>query len=154
MTQTRRSLLALGALGAAGLALSGCLDSGPAQLTVTARGEPGMNPGGDGADRPVTLQIIQMSGTGAFDSADVIALSQDPAGALGAEFVKSDRLVLAPGATANVTVPVDARTTTIGVVGGFIDPAGKAVRATVAAPSNDSGLTVTVGSGGVALASA
>jgi type VI secretion system protein VasD len=154
MTQNRRSFLALGALGAAGLALSGCMDSGPAQLSVTAQGEPGMNPGGDGSDRPVTLQVVQMTGTGAFNAADVIALSQDPSAALGGEFVKSDRLVLAPGGTASATVPVDPRTTVIGVVGGFISPGGKSVRATVPAPSNDSGLAISVGSGGISVSSA
>jgi type VI secretion system protein VasD len=143
----RRTLLAT---GGAALLLAAC-QGGPAQLTVSAQSSSGMNPGGDGTDRPVTLSIIQMTGTGAFNAADVISLSQDPASALGGEFVKSDRLVLAPGQSATVTVPVDTRTTVIGVAGGFIDPAGKTVRATVPAPTRNSGLVVSVDSGGISL---
>lgn len=149
MTQTRRSFLALGALGTAGLALSGCMESAPPVLAVSAQADAGANDA-----RPTTLQIVQMTGTGAFNSTDVIGLSQDPAGALGAEFVKSDRLVVAPGGAASTQVVVDARTTAIGVVGGFIDPAGKQVRATTPAPAKDSGLVISVGSGGISLAPA
>jgi type VI secretion system protein VasD len=153
MIHSRRTILAWGAFGAAGVALAGCQGGAPS-LTVSAQGASGMNPGADGTDRPVTLSIIQMSGTGAFNSADVISLSQDPAGALGQEFVKSDRLVLAPGGSASTTVPVDDRTTTIGVVAGFIAPGGKQVRQTVPAPSRDSGLMISVGSGGISVTSA
>ncbi len=151
MNLERRTFLVL---GAAGLGLAGCMgDDAPPNLSVSASGGAGMNPGPDGSDRPVTLQVVQMTGSGAFDSADYFAL-QSPSSALGGEFVKADQIVLAPGASASRVIPLDARTTMIGVTAGFRNPAGKTVRTKIAAPASDSGLMISVGSGGISLTSA
>lgn len=146
LIQRRRFLVA----GGATLVLAGCMEDAPAVLNVNAQGQAGMNRGADGSDRPVTLSVLQMSGSTAFDTADIFAL-QDPASALGGELVKADQIVLAPGGSATRAIAVQPGTTVIGVTGGFIDPAGKTVRTKIAAPADDQGLIILVGPGGISL---
>ena len=150
MIFARRSFLMT---SAAGLLLAGCGPEEPTILTVTAQGMPGMNPGAGGSDRPVTLTILQLTGSGAFDAADYFAL-QDPASALGSDLVRSDQLVLAPGGRASRDITIQPTTSVIGVVGGFINPTGRTVRSKIAAPGASQGLLITVGSGGLSLAAA
>lgn len=147
-----RRMFTLTGFAGLGFGLAACTEES-ASLAVSAQGLSGMNPGPDGSDRPVTVQVIQMSGTGAFDSADYFGL-QDPSSALGGEFVKNDQIVLAPGGSASKVIPLDPRTTAIGVTAGFRDPAGKRVRSKIPVPASDSGLMISVGSGGISLASA
>ncbi|MBU3031506.1 type VI secretion system lipoprotein TssJ [Paracoccus marinaquae] len=145
----RRILLA--AAGAAALLLAGCGgETPPTVLAVTAQGSAGMNPGPDGVDRPVTVNVLQLSGTGAFDAADYLAL-QDPATALGSDLVKADQIVLAPGATVVRSVPVQAGVTAIGVTAGFRDPTGRTVRQKIPVPAASSPVTISVGSGGLSV---
>ncbi len=148
----RRTFLIASAAGA-GLILSGCKEEPPTVVTVRAQGAAGMNPGPDGTDRPVTLTILQLTGSGAFDSADYFAL-QDPSAALGAELVKADQLVLVPGDSAIKTITIQPTTSVIGVVGGFINPTGRTVRSKVPAPGESQGLIVAVGPGGLTLTAA
>ncbi len=129
-------------------ALSGCVDKAAPNLTVKAQGVAGMNKGPDGADRPVTLNIIQMRGSGAFDGADYFAL-QDPSGTLGGDLVRVDQIVLAPGGTASKVIAVQPDTTVIGIIGGFRDPAGKQFRVKTPAPGANAGALITVGPGGL-----
>lgn len=146
----RRALLAVAGATALMLASCGPGETPPTVLAVTATGAAGMNPGPDGADRPVTVSILQLSGTAAFDAADALAL-QDPAGALGADLVKADQIVLAPGATASKAIPVQAGVTTIGVTAGFRDPSGRTTRQKIPVPAASAPVTITVGSGGLSV---
>lgn len=129
-------------------ALSGCMDKAPATLTIKAQGAAGMNRGPDGADRPVTLNIIQMRGSSAFDGSDYFAL-QDPSTALGAELVRVDQIVLAPGGSASKVITIQPDTTVIGITGGFRDPAGKQFRVKTPAPGASGGALIAVGPGGL-----
>jgi type VI secretion system protein VasD len=144
-----RRLLLVGA-GAAAV-LAGCAPT-PA-LTVSAQGVEGMNPGPDGADRPLALTVVQMRGTGAFDAADFFAL-QDPAAALGGEFVKADQIVLTPGTPVSRVIAIEEGVSAVGIVAGFRDPGGKIFRAKTAAPSRPAGVIVSVSPSGIALTSA
>lgn len=119
----RNFVISLAGLGV----LVSCGPAGPGSVTIVAQGVAGMNPGPDGSDRPLTLQIVQMRGSGAFDSKDFFAL-QDPAAALGGDFIKADAITLAPGGKANKTIGLDAGVMMIGVIAGFRDPAGKVFR--------------------------
>ncbi len=132
----RRDFL-IGTLGLGALGLSGCAPAGPGVVTVVAQGTAGMNPGPDGGDRPLTLQIVQMRSAGAFDGADFFAL-QNPQGALGGEFIKADQIALTPGAAKTLTIGLDAGTTVIGVIAGFRDPAGKVFRAKAGVSATES----------------
>ncbi len=132
------------------VALAGCKEPEATVLSVKASGAAGMNRGPDGADRPVTLTILQLRSASAFDGSDYFAL-QDPSSALGGDLVKADQLVLAPGGAAASMITVEAGTTVIGVTAGFRDPAGKQFRGKVSAPAASAGLIISVGSGGVSL---
>lgn len=138
-------------LGPAALGLVAACTPAAGAVTVMATGSAGMNPGPDGSDRPLTLQIVQMKGTGAFDGADFFAL-QDPAGALGGDLVKADQMVLTAGTGATKTIALDPATTALGVIAGFRSPAGKAFRAKSAvSPTANVTFAVEVGPGGLVL---
>lgn len=146
----RREFLTLGA-GLGLVLVAGCTPAGPGVLTVVAQGTAGMNPGPDGTDRPLTLQIIQLRGSGGFDGADFFAL-QNPQAALGADFIKADQIALVPGAPQTRSIALDAGTAVIGVVAGFRDPAGKVFRAKAGVSATESvTLSVEVGRSGVVL---
>lgn len=147
MILTRR-LMMTGTLS--GLVLAGCARGGGATLTVEAQGVEGMNPGPDGNDRPLILQIVQMSGAGAFDSADFFAL-QNPQSALGSEFISVQQLLVSPDAPQSVTVPISPAATAVGIVAGFRDPAGKNFRTKTAAPSRRGKISVAVDANGLSL---
>lgn len=148
MTLTRRSLILA---GGASFALAAC--GGPATLTVSAQGTAGMNPGPDGLDRPLVLQVVQMSGPGAFDGADFFSL-QNPEAALGADFISTEQIVLAPGGVASTTITVNEQATLIGFIAGFRDPAGKVFRAKLAAPAGAAGVIVSINGGGLTVSPA
>ncbi|HHI70852.1 MAG TPA: type VI secretion system lipoprotein TssJ [Rhodobacteraceae bacterium] len=150
MSIDRRNFIALG--GSAVL-LAGCMDA-PAAVTISAAGVNGMNPGPDGSDRPLTLTVVQLKSSSAFDSADFFAL-QNPSAALGGDLLKADQIVLTPGSNASKVIGVEAGAAFIGVIAGFRTPAGKVFRAKVPAPAKGkTGVAITVGSGGISLASA
>ena len=139
-------------IGTASLGLlASCGPAGPGSVTVVAQGTAGMNPGPDGSDRPLTLQIVQLRGSGAFDGADFFAL-QNPSGALGGDFIKGDQIALAPGGTATRSITLDPGAVMIGVIAGFRDPAGKVFRAkSSVSPTADVTFRIDVGSGGISL---
>ena len=149
--ERREFILAGSALS--GLALAGCMGPASNNMSVSVQGRAGMNPGPDGKDRPVTVTILQMSGTSAFDSADYVSL-QSPSSALGSELVKADQIVVTPGTPVSKVIPVQAGVSAIGIVGGFRDASGKVVRKKIAAPTKDSGLVIGVGSGGISVTAA
>ena len=115
-------------IGGSAVLLVACAPAGPGSVTLVAQGAAGMNPGPDGADRPLTLQVLQLRGAGAFDGADFFAL-QSPATALGGDLVKADTIALAPGGKVTKTLTLDPATALIAVVAGYRDPAGKQFRA-------------------------
>ncbi|MBB1499072.1 type VI secretion system lipoprotein TssJ [Paracoccus sp. MC1862] len=143
--------------GLSTLALTSACGGGPkppGSVDLAISGQAGANPGPGGDDRPLTLQILQLRGTAAFDAANALSL-QDPATALGAELVKVETVALAPGGTASKTLVLDPSTTAVGVVGGYRDPAGKTVRAKAAvSPTDKASFAVTVGPKGVMMAPA
>lgn len=139
--------------GGAALMLAGC-NPGPGALTVSAQAAPGMNAGPDGSDRPLTLSILQLRGAAAFDGADFFAL-QDPATVLGGDLVKADQIVLAPGATASMTIVLKSGVAVIGIVANYRDPTGKVFRTKTSAPAKgDAGIMVLVGPSGLSLETA
>lgn len=147
MTIDRRTFLAGSAAVAA---LTACMPAGPGTVTIAASGSAGMNPGPDGIDRPLTLQVVQLRGAGAFGAADFFAL-QNPGG-LGSDFIKADSIVLAPGGSATKTITLDPACTVIGVSAGFLNPAGKIFRVeSSVSPTAKVGFLVGVGPGGITM---
>ncbi len=146
----RRAFLLLA--GAAGLlAACGGGPPPPGTVAVTITGGAGMNPGPDGADRPVTVSLLRLRDAAAFTAADPFAL-QDPATALAADLVGMDQLAVAPGATASKTVTMEPEATQLGILALFRDPGGKVWRTAVAVPPGAAlTATVTLGPGGLAV---
>jgi type VI secretion system protein VasD len=145
----RRTILGGGAMLGLLAACGG--PAGPGTVSVAATGSAGMNPGPDGSDRPVTLTLVQLRGTGAFDAADVFAL-QDPATALGGDLAGTAQIALAPGGSGSAAITLDPSTTHIGIIAGFRDPAGKVFRLKApVAQGKAQALAVTVGAGGLSL---
>jgi len=98
MIDRRDFILALGATGL----LTAC-QSGPPKpsvITVNLAGDAGMNPGPGGGDRPVTVMILRLKSTGAFNSADYFALQGGAGAALGGDLIGSDTISVGPGKTA------------------------------------------------------
>ncbi len=140
-------------LGTVALGAAACVPSAGA-ATIAASGAAGMNPGPDGADRPLTLQVIQMRGTGAFDGADFFAL-QNPQAALGGDFIRVDQIAIAPGGNVSKVIGLDPSVTALGFVAGFRDPAGKTFRIkTAVSPTAKVGFQASVGPGGLTLSPA
>ena len=136
-------------LGAAGLVGACGGPAGPGAVAVTATGAAGMNPGPDGTDRPVTVQVLQLRSLGAFNAADSLSL-QDPASALGGDLISATPLAIAPGGTASANIALDPGVAAIGVVAGFRNPAGKQTRASApVGPTDQKSATISVGSGGL-----
>ena len=85
----------------------------------------------------------------AFDSADVLSL-QDPSAALGPTLLRTDQLVLAPGGSGTLDIPIVAGATAFGIVAGFRDASGKTFRAIKALPaSGNASFNITVSSAGL-----
>ena len=124
---------------------------GPASVAVNVAGQPGMNPGPDGTDRPVTVSILRLRDAGAFNSADFFAL-QDPATALAADLVGMDQIAVPPGGSAAQAVTMEPEATQLGLIALLRDPAGKVWRTAVpVAPGSTVSANVTLGPGGLAL---
>lgn len=161
MTTTNRRILLAGGGALLLFGLPGCApapaeapppaeaEAGPGSVTIAATGSAGMNPGPDGADRPITLTVLQLRATPSFETADFFAL-QSPETALGADLVSATQVALAPGATAQTTLELDPSTTAVGIVGGYRDPAGKSFRVvTPVTPGEAKTLAVGVTASGV-----
>lgn len=148
MIDRRNFIVSLCATGA----LAGCQSGppGPSAVTVNIAGQPGMNPGPDGGDRPVTVMIMRLRSTAKFNSADYFALQADAAGALGGDLIGSDQVAVAPGASVSRTITVEPEATALGFVALVREPGGRNWRTT---KSISAGSTVTVnarlGSGGI-----
>lgn len=137
--------------GAAASILASCAESGPGELALSAQGAIGMNPGPDGTDRPVTVSILQLRSTEAFNMADVFAL-QDPQANLGADLVSIDQMAVAPGTSAQKLVVAQEGAVAIGLVAGFRDPAGKTYRQVVPiAAGDEKALDISITSSGMSV---
>lgn len=139
------------ALGATGL-LAACQEGPPKPSTVTLNfsGQAGMNPGPGGGDRPLTVLIMRLKSTGAFNTADYFALQGGASAALGADLLGSDQVSVGPGATASKTITVEPEATAIGLVALVRDPTGKTWRTTKSvSPGSTVTVSVKLGSGGI-----
>jgi type VI secretion system protein VasD len=148
MIHRRGFLIALSATG-----LSACVGAPkPAMVTVALKGQPGMNKGPDGTDRPVTVLVLRLKSLGAFNSADYFALQGDPSAALGADLVGLDRIAVAPGASTSKTIGFEPEAPYMGVVALVREPDGRNWRASSPVnPKSKVTKNVTLGPGGLSL---
>jgi len=112
-----------------------------------------MNPGPDGADRPVTVSILRLRDAGAFSTAEMFALTGDPAATLPADLVGMDQVAITPGGGATRVVVMEPEATQLGLVALLREPGGRVWRvATPVAPGATASGAVRVGPGGLTLA--
>ena len=131
--------------------VSGCQSTPkPSSVTINLSGQPGMNPGPGGGERPVTVLVMRLRSTGKFNSADYFALQSNAAGTLAGDLIGSDTVAVAPGQTASKTLTVEPETAAIGLVALLRDPGGRSWRTTrsVSAGSKVT-LNVQLGAGGI-----
>jgi type VI secretion system protein VasD len=111
-----------------------------------------MNPGPDGSDRPVTMQVMRLRDIGAFNAADFFSLQEDPSGALAADLAGMEQLAVPPGGAAGTTVSVAPDAPFLALVALFRDPSGKVFRsAAPIAPDANVTADVTLGPGGMSM---
>jgi type VI secretion system protein VasD len=148
MIHRRDFLVVIGAGGLAAACQSG--PPKPSVVTVNLAGAAGMNPGPGGGDRPVTVMILRLKSTGAFNSADYFALQGGASAALGADLIGSDTVSVGPGKTASKTITVEPEATALGFVALIREPTGKTWRTTKSvSPGSKLTVNVRLGSGGI-----
>jgi type VI secretion system protein VasD len=148
MIDRREFIIALGATGLVSACQSG--PPKPSTITVNVAGQPGMNPGPGGGDRPVTVLVLRLRGTGKFNSADYFALQGDAGGALGGDLIGADQIAVGPGKTASMTITVEPEATALGFVALIREPGGRNWRTTKSvSPGSTFTVNVRLGGGGI-----
>jgi type VI secretion system protein VasD len=71
----------------------------PAVLDLTVKAGKDQNPEANGQPAPVSVHLYQLAATGAFEGAEVFALSEHEAATLGADLLQSEAFVFSPGET-------------------------------------------------------
>jgi type VI secretion system protein VasD len=74
----------------------------PAVLALTIRAGAGQNPESDGHPASVGIRLYQLGAAGAFQQADIYALSQHEQTTLGADLLAAETLTVNPGQTLRV----------------------------------------------------
>lgn len=98
----------------------------PKIVSLTLKAGTNVNPSVDGMASPVIVRIYQLSGVTGFTESDFFRLQQDASGALGAELVESESLVLPPGAVAVYQRQLGDEVRFLGITAAFRDiSAGK-----------------------------
>ncbi len=96
---TRRFLL----IAAVCLVVQGCSTPppppAPPVLTLILKSGADQNPEQNGKPAPVAVKLYQLEATGAFERADVFALSDRDTATLGADLLGSETIVQTPGQT-------------------------------------------------------
>jgi type VI secretion system protein VasD len=103
------------------LALTRCGSSPPAPpvLSLTIQAGADQNPDTAGHPAPVAIRFYELAFPAAFDRADVFALIDRPAETLGADYVASDEVIVAPGEHRTITRALKPNTRFIGVIALF-----------------------------------
>lgn len=148
MIDRRQFVVALGATGLLAACQSG--PPKPSVITVNVSGGAGMNPGPGGGDRPVTILVMRLRGTGKFNSADYFALQGDAGSALAGDLIGSDQIAVGPGKSASKTITVEPGATALGFVALIREPGGRNWRTTKSvSPGSTFTINVKLGSGGI-----
>ena len=117
MISRRTALLAL--LGPLLLSRCGSAPPPPPVLTLTIQAGADQNPDPGGHPAPVAIRIYELTATPAFERADVFALIDRQAETLGADYVASDEVIVAPGEQRTIMRELKPNTRFIGVIALF-----------------------------------
>jgi type VI secretion system protein VasD len=120
-------------------------------LTITTTAD--ANPSGSGQGAPVVLRVYQLTSTAGFDKAEFYRLLNQDAATLGADVVKRDEYLLAPGSKKTATLNPAPTVKAIAVFAAYRDFSHVVWRGTVDVPPNKTTeVTVTADAKGVTVA--
>ena len=143
---------------AAALAVWGCAAPPPppppptiVQLKLSATRDVNANPSGQGA--PVVVRVYQLASPAAFEKAEFFRLMNADATALGADLVKKDEYLLAPGTTKQAELTIPAPVKALGIMAAYRQFQSTTWRITVPIPPNKTTpAAITAGAPGLAAA--
>ena len=122
-------------------ALAGCAAPPPppppptvADLTVSTTAD--VNPTAAGQGAPVVLRIYQLASPAGFEKAEFFRLLNQDAATLGADLVKKDEYLLAPGATRTINLTPGPTVKALGVFAAYRDFQHATWRGTAEIPPN------------------
>ena len=90
-------------------------------VTISVTGSADQNPDINGAPSPVAVRIIELTGTGTFESADVFALLDHQQQTLGAEEAGTREFIISPSEHRSVTIDPKPGVTAIGLAALYRD---------------------------------
>jgi type VI secretion system protein VasD len=146
----------LGRILAFALALAGCTPPPPpptiVNLVLAASAD--VNPTASGVAAPLELRVYQLASESGFSNAGFFQLFNQDRATLGADLIKSDSFILAPGQTKTATLtPTDA-VKSIGVFAAYRNYQQATWRGSVAATAHKTtGIDVVAGRDAVVIAS-
>ncbi len=124
----------------------------PTVVNLTLTAKPGNNPGPDGQAAPVTLRVYQLASAAAFGNADFFPLYSSDSATLGADLIKRDDALLAPGQTVRRTLMPRDDAHTIGIFAGYRDFGANRWRVSADIPAHKTiDVIVTAAPGGLTL---
>lgn len=107
----------------------------------------------DGQGAPVALRIYQLGSPAGFEGAEFFRLYRQDAATLGADMVKRDEYLLAPGGSRSITLRPPDAVRAVGVFAAYRDYQNVTWRAVEAVPANKTTeMTITADGAGVAIA--
>jgi type VI secretion system protein VasD len=122
----------------------------PTVLNLTLKALPGVNPGPDGQAAPVVVRVYQLETAANFGNAEFFPLYNTDSTVLGADLVKREDIVLAPGATKTETIMPKDPVKALGIFAGFRDFQNTPWRGSTDVPPNKTtNVTITAGPAGV-----
>ncbi len=139
-----------------GAALAGCSPPPPPPpptvINMTLSAGPGANPSTTGQGAPVALRVYQLASTSAFSGAEFFQIFNQDQATLGADLLKRDDLIVAPGTSKTLSLmPLDP-VKAIGVFAAYRDYTTATWRATTPVePHKTTLVTVTAGPAGITL---
>jgi type VI secretion system protein VasD len=90
-------------------------------LTLAISATEDVNPDLQGRASPIVLHILTLKSAEQFNALDYQSLASASSGALGADQLARDQVVLSPGSSRSMELELDAGTQAIGLVAGYRD---------------------------------
>jgi type VI secretion system protein VasD len=124
----------------------------PTVVNLSLSASADVNPTQAGQGAPIALRVYQLASTSAFSGAEFFQLFSQDQATLGADLVKRDDMIVAPGASKTLSLmPLD-NVKAIGVFAAYRDYASGVWRASTAVvPHKTTQVTVTAGRTGIVL---
>lgn len=109
-----------------------------------------VNPTVDGQPAPVIVRVYQLTSASGFEKAEFFRLQNADTATLGADLVKKDEYLMAPGTTKEEQMTLPDRVKALGVFAAYREFQSKTWRIVVPVPPNKTTpVTITVGAGGL-----